>query len=70
MGPRHFGNHVTGDFGGFSGDGAGLAAGGGVAAVVGVAAGGDEEGEVEESGFVISGFDGGKRKGEMICMKA
>lgn len=46
---RHVGDHSAGDFGRFGCDGARLSAGYGLPAVVGVAAGGDEEGEVEES---------------------
>ena len=56
----HVGDHPAGYFGRFGGDGAGL--GGGVvvvAAGVGVAACGDEEGEVEESGMLsIRFFEG------------
>ena len=47
----HVGDHPAGYFGCFGGDGAGLAARVDVPPVVGVAAGGDEEGEVEESGW-------------------
>ena len=65
----HFGDHSAGDLGCFFGDGAGAAGGvGGVAAGVGVAAGGDEEGEVEEPGeegvliCVIYGGKGRRRR--------
>ena len=47
----HVGDHPAGYFGCFGGDGAGLAARVDVPPVVGVAAGGDEEGEVEKSGW-------------------
>ena len=46
----HVGDHAAGYFGRFGADGAGLAASVGVPAAVSVAAGGDEEGEMEESG--------------------
>ena len=45
----HVGYHFARDFGGFGRDGAGLSAGYGSATVVGVAAGGDEEREMEQS---------------------
>lgn len=50
VGAGHVGDHAAGDFGRFGRYGARLAGCGGVAKGVGVAAGGDEEGEVEESG--------------------
>ena len=59
VGAGHVGDHAAGDFGRFGGDGARLAGCVGVPAVVGVAAGGDEEGEVEESGGVEVSFVGG-----------
>ena len=46
----HVGDHAAGYFGCFGCDGAGLTARVGVPPGVGVAAGGDEKGEVEESG--------------------
>ncbi len=55
----HVGDHLAGYLGRFGGDGAGLPVRVGVPAVVGVAAGGDEEGEVEESGVGVSGCGGG-----------
>lgn len=51
VGTGHVGDHAAGYFGRFGGDGAGLAACVDVPPVVGVAAGGDEEGEMEESGW-------------------
>lgn len=46
---RHLRDHLFCDFGRLGGDGLGVFGGGAVAARVRVAAGGDEEGEVEES---------------------
>ena len=51
VGTGHVGDHAAGYFGCFGCYGTGLAGCVGVAAVVGVTAGGDEEGEVEESGL-------------------
>ena len=49
IGSCQFGDHFSCDLGCFFGNGAGVACGVfGMAASVGVAAGGDEEGEVEE----------------------
>ena len=47
----HVGDHLACDFRRFRRDGAGLPAGDGVAAAVGVPASGDEECEMEESGY-------------------
>ena len=52
----HVGDHSAGDFGRFGGDGARLEAGYGSSAVVGGAAGGDEEREVEESWMLLVSF--------------
>ena len=54
VGSGHLADHPAGYLGRFGGDGTGLAARVGVPAVVGVAAGGDEEGEVEESAGVYT----------------
>ena len=51
VGAGHVGDHEPGDFGRFGGYGTRAAGCGVVAPGVGVAAGGDEEGEVEESGW-------------------
>lgn len=47
----HVGDHAAGYFGRFGCDGAGLATCVGVPPAVGIAAGGDEECKVEESGW-------------------
>lgn len=49
IGTSHVSDHLACNFGRFGRNGSGLSAGDGLAAVVGVAAGGDEKGEVEES---------------------
>ena len=61
VGSSHLADHPAGYFGRFGGDGAGLAARVGVPAAVGVAAGGDEKSEVEESWRIwISDVQGGE----------